>query len=135
MKFTPSKNGNQLTKSDSSVLLLGVINISADISPSDFQQTNSTPDQSIDHKQKGIKYNEPNKETNNQKPNNVDLQKSKANKTPKYDKADTNYVNFDEEDQMVSSKFEMILSSKFKLIFVFKFRKFMDIKNLYHIVA
>ena len=95
MKFSPTKqNANQLSKSDSSVLLLGVINIS-----SDFQNNNST-DQSNDRQEKEIKYNESNQQKQQQQTNNYDDQKNK-NHQLKYDKANSNYVNYNEEDQMV----------------------------------
>lgn len=99
MKFTSSKQKN-LIKSESSVLLLGAIN---NISPA---CQNDRPDQSNDVQTKDYtdsvrKLNNNNKQINNQKSNNYNDNKPKIENSSKYDKADTNFVNYDEEDQMV----------------------------------
>lgn len=91
MKFTSIDSKENLTKPDSSsspMFLLGVVNLSPD-----FQIARA--DTSIDNEK--TTYNGTcDRQISDSK--TISSQKS----VQKYDKADTNYVNFDEEDQMVT---------------------------------
>jgi hypothetical protein len=95
MKFTPTKRNNQLPNSDSSVFLLGLINVSTD-----YQ--NSTVDQqpNDDHKDRESKFNESISIGNQSNYDNTSQQKFKHSSN--YNGMDKNYLNYDEEDQMVS---------------------------------
>ena len=97
MKFTSSNQKNR-TKSDSSVPLLGGINISP--ACQNDRPDRSNDDQTKDYADSVRKLNNKPK-ISNQKSNNYNDNKPKIENSSKYDKADTNFVNYDEEDQMV----------------------------------
>lgn len=92
-----SNRSNRSTKKpdSDSVHLIGAIDISPDYN------ANHTADRSADH-QKEAKYSEANAKNQSNGHTAAGGDKAKGD-LPKYDKANLNYVNYNEEDQMVSA--------------------------------
>lgn len=118
MKIPLTDQPNRSTKPDwDSVRLIGAVDISHDY------HTNHTAggDQSVDHRKEN-KYNEAISKSpaDSNRTTNASAEGDKAKgdspKYDKYDKANTNYVNQNEEDQMVSVQHSVLLPFRLRVL-------------------